>query len=67
MCLLDHSMECAEMQVKMNKFFVFEHPARASSWSQASVKRVAAIPAIDSITIDMCMLGLVSKVEGVPM
>ena len=67
MCLLDHSMECAEMQVKMNNIFVFEHPVRATSWSQASVKRVAAIPGVDSITIDMCMLGLVSKVEGLPM
>ena len=67
MTYLSHSMMCAEQQVRAGCFFAFEHPARASSWKQDCVERVKKLPGVSCIVIDMCMLGLCSKVGRIPM
>ena len=65
--LLDHAMACATTQISRNAFFLFEHPASASSWTRPSVQTVRALPGVKCVTADMCMLGLVSPVDKVPM
>ena len=67
MCFLEHSMELAENQVHSGRYFAFEHPASATSWSQPCVQRVAALPGVMEVTFDQCMLALKSKVAGIPM
>ena len=65
--LLDHSMHCATIQVRRRNRFAFEHPAGASSWKEDSVKAVEALPNVQTVVFDQCMLGLKSKVTQTPM
>ena len=63
---LSHAMQIAEAQVSAGRFFVFEHPYRASSWATPVVQRVLALPKVGVVTIDLCYFGLVSKVHQKP-
>ena len=67
MVFLRHSMDCAMAQVRRGAFFLFEHPARASSWRTPEVQRVLGQPGVVVVSFDQCMLGLKSKVHGMPM
>ena len=64
---LEHAMACAHKQFVEGRFFIFEHPASASSWGTPCVQAVKALPGVRCVTIDMCMLGLVSKCNRIPM
>lgn len=66
MCFLEHSMQAAAAQVAGNRYFAFEHPASASSWHQPCVQAVAAMPGVEAVVFDQCMLGLVTKVSHTP-
>lgn len=63
---LNHAMAIATAQVRGGRFFAFEHPHRASSWSTAEVQSVAQLPGVHKVTIDLCYFGLVTKVTGTP-
>lgn len=67
MCFLEHSMRAARRQITERRYFAFEHPAGASSWPQQCVEDVAGLPGVEAVTFDQCMLGLTSKVHGIPM
>ena len=67
MLYLKHAMDCCLRQYHQGRFFVFEHPASATSWRQNEVMRVAALPGVWVVTMDQCMCGLVSPVNRVPM
>ena len=62
-----HAMMCALAQHQAKRFFVFEHPARASSWALPDVQHVASLPGVYEVIFDQCMVGLVSKVTQTPM
>ena len=64
---LGHAMQCALAQHHGGRFFVFEHPASASSWSQPIVQQVAALHGVHCVVFDQCMTGLRSKVRQAPM
>lgn len=64
---LRHSMNCAAEQHVKGRLFVFEHPAGATSWKTSEVQYVSGLDGVVSVTFDQCMLGLKSKVHGVPM
>ena len=66
MVFLDHSMNCAWAQLRRGNKFIFEHPARASSWQQPSVQALRSRGDVYTADFDLCMLGLVSKVHRVP-
>ena len=59
-------MKSAEEQRKAGRVFVFEHPVRATSWDQPCVKKVAEMQGVQMVVADMCMFGLVSRVDRVP-
>lgn len=67
MLLLEHAMACAAAQHAAKRRFVFEHPAGAKSWSQACVQHVLSLQGVELVVIDMCMLGLQSKVKQLPL
>ena len=48
-------------------FFAFEHLMTASSWEQACVQRVQALPGVQQVDFDQRMLGLNRKVSEIPM
>ena len=55
---LDFSMHLCQYQAERNRFFIFEHPWRASSWERESVKRVAELANCHKVTFDQCQTGL---------
>lgn len=67
MTYLEHSMRCAVIQVQAGQWFMFEHPSRATSWTQECVQRVHDLPGVTTVDLDLCMVGLRSKVNGIPM
>jgi hypothetical protein len=67
MVLLEFAVRCAMAMHEAGKFFVFEHPSRATSWKTDVLMRLAELPGVYTCHFDQCMLGLVSKVYKVPM
>ena len=64
---VSHAMACAKCQLLHNRFFAYEHPAGASSWSLPDVQEVQSMSGVYTVVVDMCMMGLVSKVDQQPM
>ena len=64
---LEHAMKCCRVQHAEGQLFGFEHPATASSWKEACVKEVRALPGVATVVFDQCMCGLVSPVSRRPM
>ncbi len=66
-CMLDFATWAIRYQMSNGRGFVLEHPARARSWSWASVTKLLAEDAqVKTVTFDQCEVGLVSK-SGVPL
>ena len=57
-----HAMQCARVQWEEGRYFLYEHPATASSWQLGEVKAVEALPGVKCVVFDQCMTGLKSKV-----
>ena len=62
---LRFAMDCALLQCRAGRVFVFEHPANATSWATAEVQRVLAMPGVAVVVFDQCMTGLASPL-GTP-
>ena len=58
--LLDFSMYLCRFQALEGRYFLFEHPSRASSWERQSVKDILDLPGVACTTFDQCRTGLVS-------
>jgi hypothetical protein len=67
MVLLCHAIACAMLMYRAGKCFVFEHPASATSWNMPDVTAIKQLPGVFCVVFDQCMLGLRSKVGGIPM
>lgn len=67
MRFLEHSMECARIQIENGAYFCFEHPAGASSWDTDCVRAISKRLGVRIVSFDQCMFGLRSKVSGQPM
>ena len=67
-------MRLARIQVENGLYFLFEHPAHATSWSRDCVKQVLGLPGVirveghmcefDMRQVDQCGEGLVKKLTG---
>jgi len=64
---VDHSMLCARIQHEQDRYFAFEHPYRSGAWDLESVQYVSRLSGVHVFDFDMCLLGLTSKVSGLPM
>ena len=67
--LLKFAMELAKEQVEQGRYFIFEHPASASSWKRKEVTAVTGMNGVRIYTADQCMYGLVApkgKSEKLP-
>ena len=63
---VDFSVHLAMEQRRHGRFFVFEHPASASSWQLPSLGAALAAPGVVRFTFDQCRFGLVSP-RGAPL
>ena len=66
-CFVSHAMCCARAQCQAGRYFVYEHPASASSWNLHEVMEVTALPGVHCVVFDQCMVGLRSKVKNIHM
>ncbi len=64
--MVDFAMFLAKQQVQSGRYFVFEHPLSATSWSLPSVKAVAELEGVRRASFDQCAFGLKSP-RGQPM
>lgn len=55
---LDFSMFLCKYQRRRRRYFIFEHPQRASSWTRPSVEEEASQPSAQKTTWDQCQTGL---------
>ena len=55
---LRFAMHIAETQRAAGRWFLFEHPQRASSWADESVVTMAAQCGVEKVTFDQCRFGL---------
>ena len=58
--LLKFAMKVAKLQARAGRYFMFEHPMRATSWSESCVAEVAALPGVGAVGMDMYAFGLKS-------
>ena len=52
------SMMLARLQISRGAYFLFEHPAHATSWELPCIKTVMQMTGVESVVGDMCMYGL---------
>ena len=45
------------------RYFIYEHPKSAASWSNPDVERLASVDGVIRIELDQCEFGLISKDE----
>ena len=60
-------MKLCAMQARANRYVVLEHPASATSWDMAEVKKVHGIEGVLKIIFDMCQFGMeaVGPADGI--
>ena len=59
-------MKLCAIQLRENRYFLFEHPKTATSWKMAEVLKVANMSGVDIVRMDMCRFGMMSKDEEGP-
>ena len=59
---LKFSCELALMQHYRGRGFLFEHPLGADSWREPELQRLASVPGIFRLVVDMCAYGL--RIQG---
>ncbi|CAK0805562.1 unnamed protein product [Prorocentrum cordatum] len=56
-----------DMQITEGRYVIFEHPFRALSWQHPEIVALSQRPGMKKIKFDMCMFGMVSPIEKVPL
>ena len=56
---LEFCFRFAKMQMRKGRYFVFEHPAGASSWNEPCVQRLLKLPGVKVTEADQCHFGVV--------
>lgn len=56
-----------DMQISDGRHVIFEHPWRAMSWQHPAIIALSKRDGMKKIRFDMCMFGMVSPVEKVPL
>ena len=55
---VDFMAELMELQIGGDRFFLYEHPAYATSWECESIKRLMKFPGVNKVVSDQCQHGL---------
>ena len=65
-----HLQFCCELyriQIAGNRYFLHEHPATATSWSDLWIERLLKHPRVGSLISDQCEYGLLTPdADGIP-
>lgn len=57
---VEHCMRAIRIQVAKGQRFMFEHPARATSWKLPCVEEIRNLPNVFCVSFDMCAFGMTS-------
>ena len=67
---IDYCMRLARTQVEREDYFLFEHPAHATSWGSEAIEKMMHEPGVNDTVADQCMYWLVTpnadRTEFVP-
>ena len=61
---LEIAMEVAKWQHRRGKWFIFEHPDLARSWSEPCVQKLVQMPGVIRTRCDMCAYGMAVDESG---
>ena len=64
--LLNFAIEICEDRRKRGRYFLFEHPQGAKSWSCKRMQRLLEQPNVSEVVLDMCQYGMCDRVNGKP-
>ena len=59
--MLRVAMTACRRQWKAGRWFLFEHPATATSWQEKCVTEILALEGVRVVTLDQCQYGLTSR------
>ena len=59
---LEFCMHLCKLQHNQGLYFLFEHPARASSWGNGMVRAMQELPEVHRVVGNMCMFDMKQKV-----
>ena len=59
-------VDIAKYQHETGRFFYFEHPLTASSWTMPELDGLRQVDGVESVTVHMCAFGLMSSDEFGP-
>ena len=62
--LLKFAAAIAKEQHQDGRYFIFEHPASASSWNRKEMQALAKLEGVEEVICDQCMFGLVTRSTG---
>ena len=58
-----YSMKLPKLQISRGAYFLFEHPAHATSWELPCIKEVMKMTGVEAVVGDMCTYGLTTLGE----
>ena len=64
---LRFAMELAKEQIAAGRYFVFEHPAMATSWSERCVKTIMEMPDVEHVLSHLCQFEYMDPRDGSPL
>ena len=62
---LDFCRKLCQLQMKEGRYFLFEHPLSATSWSTAQLNALRKDPRVQETRADMCAHGMTAVKDGV--
>ena len=60
---IEYSINLAKLQIARGAYFLFDHPAHATSWELPCIKEVRKMTGVVTVVGDMCMYGLTTLSE----
>ena len=57
-------MRVCATQVREHRYFLSEHPAMATSWRMADVKKVQGMDCVETVQMDVCRFGMSAVDDG---
>eukprot|EP00973_Karenia_brevis_P039554 5460696-Karenia_brevis.AAC.1 len=64
--LLSFAVRCCSEQHRTGRFFIFEHPATATSWRTAPLLHLQGLDGVGAVDFDQCATGLTAPGTGRP-
>ena len=62
--LMGNACVVVSVQVRLNRYFILEHPSGAASWQYPRARSLCSMLGVEMSTFDQCTYGLASKLSS---